>query len=131
MDEGKTGLTYADAGVDIKAGDEAVRLMRQAVQSTFRPEVLTDIGGFGGLFGLAGLISLGCLIGFVVIQGVVCLSFCIVRGAGTGELRLAVIVGSRDAFTPRCHFFLGRPRKKQPKKKAGQGGTLDNPPRSP
>lgn len=52
MDEGKTGLTYADAGVDIKAGDEAVRLMRQAVRSTFRPEVLADIGGFGGLFAL-------------------------------------------------------------------------------
>jgi len=50
MDPTKTGLTYADAGVDIKAGDEAVRLMRQSVRSTFRPEVLTDIGSFGGLF---------------------------------------------------------------------------------
>ena len=48
----KTGLTYADAGVDIKAGDEAVRLMRQSVRSTYRPEVLADIGGFGGLFAL-------------------------------------------------------------------------------
>lgn len=48
----KTGLTYADAGVDIKAGDEAVRLMRQAVRSTYRQEVLADIGGFGGLFAL-------------------------------------------------------------------------------
>lgn len=48
----KTGLTYADAGVDIKAGDEAVRLMRQEVRSTYRPEVLADIGGFGGLFAL-------------------------------------------------------------------------------
>ncbi|OPY58640.1 MAG: Phosphoribosylformylglycinamidine cyclo-ligase [Pelotomaculum sp. PtaU1.Bin035] len=52
MAEQKTGLTYADAGVDIKAGDEAVRLMRSAVQSTFRPEVLADIGSFGGLFAL-------------------------------------------------------------------------------
>jgi phosphoribosylformylglycinamidine cyclo-ligase len=51
-DKSKTGLTYADAGVDISAGDEAVRLMRSAVRSTFRPEVLTDIGGFGGLFAL-------------------------------------------------------------------------------
>ncbi|MDD4170088.1 MAG: phosphoribosylformylglycinamidine cyclo-ligase [Desulfotomaculaceae bacterium] len=50
MPDQKTGLTYAAAGVDIKAGEEAVRLMRSAVQSTFRPEVLTDIGGFGGLF---------------------------------------------------------------------------------
>ncbi|MDD3654667.1 MAG: phosphoribosylformylglycinamidine cyclo-ligase [Desulfotomaculaceae bacterium] len=50
MPDQKTGLTYAAAGVDIKAGDEAVRLMRRSVQSTYRPEVLTDIGGFGGLF---------------------------------------------------------------------------------
>jgi len=52
MIEKKTGLTYADAGVDIEAGDEAVRLMRGAVRSTFRPEVLADIGGFGGFFAL-------------------------------------------------------------------------------
>lgn len=44
--------TYKDAGVDIEAGYEAVRLMREDVQRTFRPEVLTDIGGFGGLFAL-------------------------------------------------------------------------------
>ncbi|MDD2443765.1 MAG: phosphoribosylformylglycinamidine cyclo-ligase [Desulfotomaculaceae bacterium] len=46
------GLTYADAGVDIDAGEKAVRLMREAVRSTFRPEALADIGGFGGLFAL-------------------------------------------------------------------------------
>jgi phosphoribosylformylglycinamidine cyclo-ligase len=44
--------TYKDAGVDVEAGYEAVRLMRSHVQRTFRPEVLTDIGGFGGLFAL-------------------------------------------------------------------------------
>ncbi|GAE89735.1 phosphoribosylformylglycinamidine cyclo-ligase [Acetivibrio straminisolvens JCM 21531] len=44
--------TYKDAGVDVEAGYEAVRLMRNDVKRTFRPEVLTDIGGFGGLFGL-------------------------------------------------------------------------------
>ncbi|OPY57474.1 MAG: Phosphoribosylformylglycinamidine cyclo-ligase [Pelotomaculum sp. PtaU1.Bin035] len=52
MVEQKTSLTYADAGVDIEAGNEAVRLMRSAVRSTFRPEVLADIGGFGGFFAL-------------------------------------------------------------------------------
>ncbi|TYQ15939.1 UNVERIFIED_CONTAM: phosphoribosylformylglycinamidine cyclo-ligase [Acetivibrio alkalicellulosi] len=44
--------TYKDAGVDVEAGYEAVRLMKKDVKSTFRPEVLTDIGGFGGLFAL-------------------------------------------------------------------------------
>lgn len=44
--------TYRDAGVDVEAGYEAVRLMREHVKKTFRPEVLTDIGGFGGLFAL-------------------------------------------------------------------------------
>ncbi len=46
------GTTYKQAGVDIAAGNEAVRLIRSAVRSTFRPEVLADIGGFGGLFAL-------------------------------------------------------------------------------
>lgn len=44
--------TYKDAGVDVEAGYEAVRLMKDDVKRTFRPEVLTDLGGFGGLFGL-------------------------------------------------------------------------------
>ena len=44
--------TYRDAGVDIDAGDEFVDRIKPLVRSTFRPEVLTDLGGFGGLFGL-------------------------------------------------------------------------------
>lgn len=44
--------TYKDAGVDVEAGYEAVKLMGKHVRRTFRPEVLTDIGGFGGLFSL-------------------------------------------------------------------------------
>jgi phosphoribosylformylglycinamidine cyclo-ligase len=44
------GLTYKEAGVDVDAGNRAVVLMRDAVRSTFRPEVLTDVGGFGALF---------------------------------------------------------------------------------
>ncbi|HDP69316.1 MAG TPA: phosphoribosylformylglycinamidine cyclo-ligase [Actinobacteria bacterium] len=43
-------LSYKQAGVDIEAGAEAVRLMKKAVKSTFRPEALAEIGGFGGLF---------------------------------------------------------------------------------
>ena len=46
------GETYAAAGVDIAAGDEAVRRIRQRVASTYRPEVIGDLGGFGGLFAL-------------------------------------------------------------------------------
>jgi len=45
-------LTYAAAGVNISAGEEAVARIRSAVKSTYRPEVLGDIGGFGGLFAL-------------------------------------------------------------------------------
>jgi len=44
------GLTYSDAGVDISAGEAAVERIKEKVRSTFRPEVIGDIGGFGGLF---------------------------------------------------------------------------------
>ncbi len=44
--------TYRDAGVDIDAGDEFVDRIKPLVRSTFRPEVLADLGGFGGLFNL-------------------------------------------------------------------------------
>ena len=44
--------TYREAGVDIDAGDEFVDRIKPLVRSTFRPEVLTDLGGFGGLFQL-------------------------------------------------------------------------------
>ena len=41
---------YAAAGVDIAAGDKAVELIKDKVRSTYRPEVIGDIGGFGSLF---------------------------------------------------------------------------------
>jgi phosphoribosylformylglycinamidine cyclo-ligase len=47
------GETYASAGVSIEAGDAAVDRIKETVRSTYRPEVLGDIGGFGGLFRLA------------------------------------------------------------------------------
>ncbi|MBQ9604590.1 MAG: phosphoribosylformylglycinamidine cyclo-ligase [Firmicutes bacterium] len=46
-------MDYKSAGVDVEAGYKAVELMKGHVKSTFRPEVLTDIGGFGGLFGIS------------------------------------------------------------------------------
>ena len=42
--------TYRDAGVDIQRGDEFVKRIGPLVRSTFRPEVMGDLGGFGGLF---------------------------------------------------------------------------------
>ena len=45
-------LSYAEAGVDISAGEKAVEMIKSHVRSTFRPEVIGDIGGFGGLFAL-------------------------------------------------------------------------------
>jgi len=47
---GKPSLTYRDAGVDIDAGNELVQRIKPHVEATRRPEVLTGIGGFGGLF---------------------------------------------------------------------------------
>ena len=43
-------LTYAGAGVDIDAGTALVERIAPAVRATRRPEVLTGLGGFGGLF---------------------------------------------------------------------------------
>lgn len=46
------GLTYKDSGVDITAGNKAVELIKKHVKTTFRPEVMGGLGGFGGLFAL-------------------------------------------------------------------------------
>ena len=48
----KNSVTYKDAGVDIDAGNRFVQMIKPLVKATTRPEVLTDIGGFGGLFSL-------------------------------------------------------------------------------
>ena len=53
-DRERDPLTYADAGVDTVAGEKAVELIKEHVRSTFRPEVIGDVGGFGGLFALQG-----------------------------------------------------------------------------
>lgn len=45
-------MDYKKSGVDIEAGYESVRLMKEHVQKTMRPEVLTDIGGFSGAFSM-------------------------------------------------------------------------------
>jgi len=48
------GITYSAAGVDIGAANRSVRLIKDKARATFRPEVLTDIGAFAGLFHLSG-----------------------------------------------------------------------------
>ena len=49
---GRAPLSYEQAGVSIAAGDEAVRRLAPLARSTFRPEVLSDIGAFGAVTAL-------------------------------------------------------------------------------
>jgi len=48
MTEG-SGFTYGESGVDVQAGNEAVRLLRERIRTVKHPLVLEGIGGFGGL----------------------------------------------------------------------------------
>ena len=50
---GKAVISYADAGVDIDAGNELVQVIKPACKSTRRAGCDADLGGFGGLFDLA------------------------------------------------------------------------------
>ncbi len=52
MREPGRGLTYAEAGVDIDAGNRMVELIKPLVRATARPGADAEIGGFGGLFDL-------------------------------------------------------------------------------
>ncbi|MCZ7656454.1 MAG: phosphoribosylformylglycinamidine cyclo-ligase [Xanthobacteraceae bacterium] len=51
-ESGRSGLTYAQAGVDIDAGNRMVELIKPLVRATARPGADAEIGGFGGLFDL-------------------------------------------------------------------------------
>jgi phosphoribosylformylglycinamidine cyclo-ligase len=52
MTDARKGLTYADAGVDIDAGNRLVDMIKPLVRATARPGADAEIGGFGGLFDL-------------------------------------------------------------------------------
>jgi len=52
MAQNERGLTYAQAGVDIDAGNRMIELIKPLVRATARPGADAEIGGFGGLFDL-------------------------------------------------------------------------------
>lgn len=79
------GLTYRDAGVDIDAGNRTVELMKADVRATYRPEVMGDIGGFGGLFAL----NVAKYREPVLVSGT--------DGVGT-KLRIALMAGKHDTI---------------------------------
>jgi len=77
--------TYRDAGVDIEAGEEAVRRIKGVVRGTFTPGVLADLGAFGGLFAL----DTGAYRQPVLVSSI--------DGVGT-KLKVAVRVGKHDTI---------------------------------
>lgn len=52
------GLTYKEAGVDIRMGDQVAGAIGKLAQSTYGPEVIGGVGGFAGLFELGGEVKL-------------------------------------------------------------------------
>ena len=56
MATGHNGLTYADAGVDIDAGNALVDRIKPAAKATSRPGVMGGLGGFGALFDLKAVV---------------------------------------------------------------------------
>lgn len=53
MEKKQPASAYAKAGVNLDAGNEATRLIKTAVAATYGPEVLSDVGNFGGLFDIS------------------------------------------------------------------------------
>lgn len=54
MSLNQTPLTYLEAGVDVEAGNQLIKNIKQRVERTFTPGVLGSLGGFSGLYSLAG-----------------------------------------------------------------------------
>ncbi|MBQ7146869.1 MAG: phosphoribosylformylglycinamidine cyclo-ligase [Lachnospiraceae bacterium] len=89
MAEQSHSASYAAAGVNIEAGYEGVRLMKKHVERTLIPGVVSDIGGFGGLFApdLAGMEEP------VLVSGT--------DGVGTKQ-RIAQLMGVHDTVGIDC-----------------------------
>ena len=81
--------SYAAAGVDITAGYRAVELMKAHIARTMTPGVVSDIGGFGGLFAL----DLGEFRHPVLVSGT--------DGVGT-KLKLAFLMDKHDTVGIDC-----------------------------
>ncbi len=79
------GLSYAQAGVNIDAGNALVERIKPVVKNTFRPGVLTGLGGFGALFEL----PIGRYREPVLVSGT--------DGVGT-KLKLAIQMGRHDTI---------------------------------
>ena len=81
--------SYREAGVDIEAGYQGVRLMQQHVKRTLIPGVISDLGGFGGLFApdLTGMAEP------VLVSGT--------DGVGTKQ-RIAQLMGRHDTVGIDC-----------------------------
>ena len=77
-------VTYAQAGVDIEEGARAVDAIKKTVHSTYRPEVVGDIGGFGGLFSIAAAKDMAEPL---LVSGT--------DGVGT-KLKIAQLIGKHD-----------------------------------
>lgn len=58
----ESGSLYQQAGVDIDAGNRAVELMKPAIRATYTPNVLADVGSFGGLYALTDLPAVPVLV---------------------------------------------------------------------
>lgn len=81
--------TYKSAGVDVEEGQKAVALMKNAVKETFTKNVLTGLGGFGGLFEL----DLEGISKPVLVSGT--------DGVGT-KLKLAFMMDKHDTIGQDC-----------------------------
>ena len=80
----KSQVTYAQAGVDIEEGARAVDAIKGIVHSTYRAEVVGDIGGFGGLFSIAAAKNMEDPL---LVSGT--------DGVGT-KLKIAQMIGKHD-----------------------------------
>ena len=83
-------LDYKSSGVDIEAGYRSVELMKDAVKSTVRPEVLGSIGGFAGAFSLDKVKQMSYP---VLLSGT--------DGVGT-KLKLAFLMDKHDTIGIDC-----------------------------